>query len=144
MMIILLLAIPSVLSYYSSYKLYHGFKHTKAKTYDECMNNVLGPRLGYISNIAIFIHTFSSVVSAWIFSYKVLINSLLRIFDIKTTIEYILIFNQKISLILVVASGEWHQFLQILPSKLLLLIQYFENKIFMFFFNKISEGLNDS
>lgn len=72
--IILLLAIPACLSYYSSYKLYHGFKHTKAKTYDECMRSILGPKLGYLSNVAIFMHTFSSVVGAWVFSFKVLMN----------------------------------------------------------------------
>lgn len=87
MMVIMLLAIPAFLSYYSSYKLYYGFKQTKAKTYDECMKSILGPTLGYLSNVTIFMHTFSAVVGAWIFSYKVLSNTLESLIDTKGALE---------------------------------------------------------
>lgn len=74
--IIILLAVPALISYYASSKLYTGFKHSQAKTYDEVMKTILGQKLGYLSNVAIFMHTFSSVLGAWVFSYKVLGNFL--------------------------------------------------------------------
>ena len=54
--LLFLLALPAFTSYYFSYKLYYGFKATKAKTYDECMKEILGPKLGYLSNVVIFMH----------------------------------------------------------------------------------------
>ena len=49
--------------------MYHGFKHTKAVTYDECMGRVFGSCWGLVANIMVFIHVFGAVVSTWIFSY---------------------------------------------------------------------------
>ena len=76
----ILLMIPAAISYYSSSRLYYGFKATKAKTFDECMERILGNKIGYISNIMIFLHTFGAVVVVWIFSYKSILSALKDIF----------------------------------------------------------------
>ena len=83
----LLLLFPCAVSYYSSSLLYLGFKTTKAKTFDECMNKILGRKLGFISNIMIFIHTFGAVVSVWLFSYEFLITAVKNIFNIDKDYE---------------------------------------------------------
>lgn len=83
----LLLLFPCAVSYYSSSLLYLGFKTTKAKTFDECMNKILGKKLGFISNIMIFIHTFGAVVSVWLFSYEFLITAVKQIFSIEKSEE---------------------------------------------------------
>lgn len=49
--------------------MYYGFKHTKAVTYDECINRIFGRHVGLFANLVIFVHVFGSVVSTWIFSY---------------------------------------------------------------------------
>ena len=49
--------------------MYYGFKHTKAETYDECINYIFGRKIGLFANIVVFIHVFGAVVSTWIFSY---------------------------------------------------------------------------
>lgn len=90
-MIIILVALPAFVSYYASQKLYYGFKYTNAKTYDECMKSILGPGLGYMSNVTIFLHTFSSVVGLWTFTYKIMVNILQTIFgyeDIKSNTAF--------------------------------------------------------
>ncbi len=72
--------IPAIVSYYSSQILYIGYKTTKAKTYDEVMKSILGYKLGYFSNILIFLHTFGAVVAVWIFGFKYLSQSLVDVF----------------------------------------------------------------
>ena len=66
-------------SYYSSSLLYLGFKATKAKTYDICMEKVLGHKMGFLSNFMIFIHTFAAVVSVWLFSFQFLFYGIMSI-----------------------------------------------------------------
>lgn len=93
---VIIVAIPALVCYYSNYKLYYGFKHTNAKTYDECMKGILGPKLGYLSNVVLFLHTFNSVVGTWIFSLKIVSNFLMTVFgfeelfvtDVKFKIAY--------------------------------------------------------
>lgn len=65
----LLLIFIMGVSYTSSRLLYLGFKVTKAKTYDAVMQKILGPKLGFLSNFMIWIHTFAAVVSVWLFSF---------------------------------------------------------------------------
>lgn len=79
----LLLLFPAAVSYYSSGLLYLGFKATKAKTYDECMDKILGKKLGFISNVMMFIHTFAAVVSVWLFSFEFLFKASKTIFGIE-------------------------------------------------------------
>ena len=81
--VIFLTCLPAGISYYSSKKLYQGFKETKAKTYDECMKSILGPKIGYFSNVAVFLHTFSKTIGSWIFSYKLITTPLGAMFGIQ-------------------------------------------------------------
>ena len=81
----LLLLFPAAVSYYSSGLLYLGFKATKAKTYDECMDKILGKKLGFLSNVMMFIHTFAAVVSVWLFSFEFLFKATKTIFDVEDT-----------------------------------------------------------
>ena len=60
--------------------MYYGFKHTKAVTYDECINQIFGRKIGLFANIVVFIHVFGAVVSTWIFSYIFCDKSLQKIF----------------------------------------------------------------
>lgn len=66
-------------SYYSSSLLYLGFKATKASTYDQCMDKVLGVKMGFLSNFMIFIHTFAATVSVWLFSYDFLFYAIISL-----------------------------------------------------------------
>ena len=69
-----------VFSYITSNLLYYGFKVTKGKTYDSVMKEILGVKLGFLSNFMIWIHTFAAVVSVWLFSYQFLLLSLIHAF----------------------------------------------------------------
>lgn len=60
--------------------MYYGFKHTKAVTYDECINQIFGRKIGLFANIVVFIHVFGAVVSTWIFSYIFCDKSIQKIF----------------------------------------------------------------
>ena len=70
------------LAYMCSKILYLGFKMTKAKTYSECMEIILGRKIGFLSNVVIFIHTVEAVMSTWIFAYKYLLSGLLQVMEI--------------------------------------------------------------
>lgn len=87
LMLIVMIIIPGLISYYSSSLLYIGFKHTKAQTYDEVMKGILGPKVGYLTNLVIFLHAFSSVISGWTFSYKVIVNTLSSLYNVKDYME---------------------------------------------------------
>lgn len=67
-------------SYIASTFLYLGFKATKGKTYDSVMNDILGVKLGFLSNFMIWLHTFAAVVSGWLFSYEFLFFSTIHAF----------------------------------------------------------------
>jgi amino acid permease len=69
---LIMVCLSALISYSCSSILYAGFKHTKAKTYSECMEALLGARFGFLSNVIIMIHTVAAVMSAWIFSFKYL------------------------------------------------------------------------
>lgn len=76
MSVILLLALSAFVSFYSSMLLYHGFSSTNAKTYDECIERILGQRVGLFANLVVLLHTFGAVVSTWIFSFKFITDAL--------------------------------------------------------------------
>ena len=60
--------------------MYYGFKHTKAVTYDECINRIFGRKIGLFANLVVFVHVFGAVVSTWIFSYTFCDGSAQQIF----------------------------------------------------------------
>lgn len=60
--------------------MYYGFKHTKAVTYDECINRIFGRKVGLFANWVVFVHVFGAVVSTWIFSYIFCDKSVQKIF----------------------------------------------------------------
>lgn len=60
--------------------MFYGFKYTKAVTYDECINQIFGRKIGLFANIVVFIHVFGAVVSTWIFSYVFCSTSTQEIF----------------------------------------------------------------
>ena len=74
-----MLVISGVISFYSSRLLFHGFSNTSAKTYDECIERVLGQKIGLFANLVVLLHTFGAVVSSWIFSFKFITSGLLDI-----------------------------------------------------------------
>lgn len=76
LLITILLIIPALISYFSSMILYWGFKATQAKDYGECMKKIMGSKIGFLSNLVIFFHTFGSVVSCWMFSFRFLNSSI--------------------------------------------------------------------
>jgi amino acid permease len=76
------LVFTATVSYFSSTILYQGFKHTGAKTYDECFEKLLGKGLGLFSNIVIFLHVFTAVLATWIFSYKFTVSALITLLSI--------------------------------------------------------------
>lgn len=67
-----ILTFVMLVSYYCSTLLFLGFEKTKGTTYDLVMKDILGLWIGFISNIMIFIHTFASVISVWLFSAEYL------------------------------------------------------------------------
>ena len=79
---IFILVFTGTVSYFSSLILYHGFKYTGARTYDECFETLLGKRLGLFSNIVIFLHIFVSSIAIWIFSYEFTSSALISILGI--------------------------------------------------------------
>lgn len=81
LLITILLIIPALVSYFSSMILYWGFKATQAKDYGECMKKIMGPRIGFASNIVIFCHTFGSVVSCWMFSFRFINSALVSVLN---------------------------------------------------------------
>lgn len=83
-----MLLISACASYASSSILYIGYENTKAKTYNECMELVLGKKVGYFSNLIVFFHTFAAVLSTWIFSFKYLTNGAEEIFEFTNESEF--------------------------------------------------------
>lgn len=79
---ILMVTFNAILGYICSRVLYLGFKQTKAKTYSECMELLLGRKMGFLSNVIILIHTIGAVMSTWIFSYRFLLNGLLQLLQL--------------------------------------------------------------
>lgn len=76
---ILMLSVSAFVSFYSSMLLFHGFSNTSAKTYDECIEKILGKKVGLFANAVVLLHTFGQVVSTWIFAFKFVTSG---IFDI--------------------------------------------------------------
>ena len=68
-LMVLVTIFPALISYVGSTFLYWGFKATEAKTYDECMQFVLGKSMGYFSNLIIFLDTFGGAIACWLFGY---------------------------------------------------------------------------
>lgn len=69
----------ALLSFVCSQILYVGFVETKATTYNECMEALLGKKIGLISTIVIMMHTFGSSVSTWIFSWIYVSNGVMQL-----------------------------------------------------------------
>lgn len=65
------LSISAFVSYYSSTKLYYAYKATKAKTFNECTEMILGSKLGFLANFMIFLHVYGTVLVTWAFGFKI-------------------------------------------------------------------------
>lgn len=65
------------LSYLCSKILFYGFEETKASTYNECMELLLGKKIGFWSTVVIMMHTFGTSISTWIFSWIYVSNGIL-------------------------------------------------------------------
>lgn len=80
--VIIFLLSAGLLSYLCSLILYFGFAYTKAKTYNECMEKILGEKMGLFSAFIIFLHIIGSAVSTWMFSFKFLSSGLYQYFEV--------------------------------------------------------------
>lgn len=78
----LLVLLAALLSYSCSRVLYYGFRETKANTYNECMEGLLGKKIGLASTVVIMMHTFGTSVSTWIFSWKYLRSGMMQVFGL--------------------------------------------------------------
>lgn len=79
-----MMAISALVSYYSSILLFHGFSNTSAKTYDECVEKILGQKMGIFANVVVLLHTLGQVMSTWIFAFKFITSG---VFDITKSDE---------------------------------------------------------
>lgn len=78
----LLVICSALLSLFCSQILFIGFKETKANTYNECMEGLLGKKIGLMSTVVIMMHTFGSSISTWIFSWIYLSSGVLQLLKI--------------------------------------------------------------
>jgi hypothetical protein len=67
------------LGYGCSVILLIGYKYTGAKTYNECMERMLGSKVGVFSSLVISLHTIGKVMSTWIFSFDFIADGLGKI-----------------------------------------------------------------
>lgn len=91
---VLLVLFSGFLSYMCSKILYIGFQETDAKTYNECMERLLGKKVGFLSTLVIMMHTFGATISSWIFSWIYLSNGLLQFMQIDPDVTPINIWYQ--------------------------------------------------
>lgn len=75
----ILVIASALLSFSCSQILYAGFLETKATTYNECMEGLLGKKIGLMSTIVIMMHTFGSSISTWIFSWIYVSNGIMQL-----------------------------------------------------------------
>ena len=73
----ILIIFSALLSFLCSEILYIGFEETNSKTYNECMESLLGKKMGFFSTLVVMFHTLGSVISVWIFSWIYLRNGVL-------------------------------------------------------------------
>ena len=83
-----LLAVSGFISYYSSMLLFHGYSNTSAKTYDECVEKILGRKMGLLANIVVLLHTLGQVMSTWIFAFQFITSGIFDITDTNETAEW--------------------------------------------------------
>lgn len=91
--VLIMLTFSAGISYLSSAMLYMGYKETEAKTYNECVTKILGTKLGYFSNIVVFMHTFVAVLSSWIFSFEYLTSGAQEMFGFDETWKFFSIYK---------------------------------------------------
>ena len=79
--------VSASLSIICSQILYIGFTETNAKTYNECMEKLLGKRIGFFSTLVVTMHTLGTSVSTWIFAWIYLSDGIAQYlkFDTKIT-----------------------------------------------------------
>lgn len=79
---VIMLLVSAGFSYGCSIILLMGFQYTKAKTYNECMEKVLGSKIGAFSSFVMLLHTIGKVMSTWIFSFDFISVGMTEIFGI--------------------------------------------------------------
>lgn len=90
----LLVISSALLSVGCSQILFIGFKETKANTYNECMEGLLGKKIGLMSTVVIMMHTFGTSVSTWIFSWIYLSNGVMQLLKVDPTKQHVSILYQ--------------------------------------------------
>lgn len=91
--VLIMLTFSAAISYTSSAMLYMGYKETGAKTYNECVTKILGRKLGYFSNIIVFMHTFTAVLSSWIFAFEYLTSGVQELFGFDETWRFFVLYK---------------------------------------------------
>ena len=92
----LMLFASAFLSFYCSQMLYLGYKETKAKTYNECMEGMLGKKMGFLSTVVITLHTFGSAISTFIFSWKYIDAGIKKFLGIEISADSNTLLNQNV------------------------------------------------